>query len=146
MAVHPFVAAKKVCELRSWGASNLEIQKILYLCHLVALGRSNGARGLITDRFQAWDYGPVVPALYHRAKPFGSGPVQNVFQIFPNAAGDDASLIEETVKGLAGKSAGELVAITHWDKGAWAKNYVPGASGIVIPDADILEEYRLRVQ
>lgn len=146
MAVHPFVAAKKVCELRDWRASNLEIQKILYLGHLIALGRSNGARGLITDHFQAWDYGPVLPVLYHRAKAFGNGPVHNVFQIFPNVAGEDADIIVETVQSVAGRSAGDLVAITHWANGAWAKNYIPGAKGVVIPDRDILEEYRLRVQ
>jgi len=143
--VHPFSAAKKVCELRNWRASNLEIQKILYLAHLMALGRSNGAQGLVSEKFQAWDYGPVLPGLYHRAKAFGSGPVQNVFQIYQLPTGAQAAIIEETVKALAGKSAGELVAITHWEKGAWAKNYVPGATGIVIPDTDILDEYRLRV-
>ncbi len=146
MAVHPFVAAKRVCSLKNWTATNLEIQKILYLGHMMALGRSNGLRPLITDSFQAWDYGPVLPVLYHRAKPFGNGPVQNVFQIFPDAAGEDAALLEETVTSLRGKSAGELVAITHWENGAWAKHYTPGAKGIVIPNEDILSEYRLRVQ
>lgn len=146
MAVHPFVAAKKVCTLKNWTATNLELQKILYLGHLTALGRSNGASGLISENFQAWDYGPVLPSLYHRAKAFGNSPVQNVFQIFPDLVGHDASLIEETVASLAGRSAGDLVAITHWNEGAWAKNYQPGAMGIVIPDSDILEEYRRRVQ
>lgn len=111
----------------------------------MALGRSDGAQGLVADKFQAWDYGPVLPVLYHRAKAFGSGPVQNVFQIYQLPTGSDGAIIEETVSALAGKSAGELVAITHWEKGAWAKNYVPGSQGIVIPDADILDEYRRRV-
>lgn len=146
MAIHPFVAAKKVCSLKNWSATNLELQKILYLAHLTLLGRSNGARALVTENFQAWDYGPVLPLLYHRAKAFGNSPVQNVFTIFPNAIGEEATVIEETVASLTGRTAGDLVAITHWADGAWAKNYTPGAMGVVIPNGDILEEYRRRVQ
>lgn len=146
MTVHSLTAAKKVCELRDWSVTNLEINKILYVAHMVSLGRSGGSVPLVSENFQAWDYGPVLPNVYCKAKIFGNSPVQNIFQLYPDLAnGDDARVLEETVNMLKNKSAGQLVAITHWEKGAWASHYVPGAKGVVIPNQDIFDEYRNRV-
>jgi uncharacterized phage-associated protein len=145
MAVHALMAAKKVCEVRNWDVSNLEINKILYLAHMMSLGRSNGANPLVSENFEAWDYGPVLPSVYHRCKAFGSGRVQNVFQYVPDASAADAAVIQETADSLKGKSPGELVAITHWQNGAWACAYKPGYRGIIIPNENILQEYRVRV-
>ena len=47
---------------------------------------------------------------------------------------------------LRGKSPAELVAITHWDDGAWAKHYLPGVRGIKIPNSDIVNEYQDRLK
>jgi uncharacterized phage-associated protein len=64
MAVHPLIAAKKVCERRTWGVSNLEINKILYFAHMLFLGRHGLDSPLVEEMFQAWDYGPVLPSVY----------------------------------------------------------------------------------
>lgn len=143
MAVSVFAAAKRLGEQSDWSLSNLEMQKLLYLAHMFHLGKYGTP--LILGYFEAWDYGPVQPDLYHRAKIYGSSPVENIFHSaseVPN--GTEAELIDEAVKHLSHNRPGRLVAITHWDKGAWAKHYVPGARGVVIPDEDILEEYRER--
>lgn len=101
---------------------------------------------LVSTNFEAWDYGPVLPVVYHRAKAFGSEPVRNVFQIAPEIKGTvESAVIEEAVAALKDKTPGQLVAMTHWDQGAWAKHYSPALRGAVIPNADILEEYRRRV-
>jgi len=130
MAVHPLTAAKRVCELRDWGVSNLELNKILYLAHMISLGRSEGTLPLVTEDFEAWDYGPVLPSVYRRAKVFGRDPVQNIFRSYNSDTGRRGNaILKEVVDSLKGKKPGELVAITHWDKGAWAKNYRPGEIG-----------------
>ena len=88
----------------------------------------------------------MLPSIYRIARGFGKTPVRNVF---PSIALDDSFLEQitlEVVEGLEDKSPGELVAITHSEDGAWAKHYLPGALGIVIPNADILEEYQARVR
>ena len=144
MALNPLVAAKRVCELRDWSASNLEINKILYLAQMVFLGRNNGTRPLVSENFEAWDYGPVLPSVYYRAKTFGKQPVQNVFRYLPDATGEEAAIIAEAVESVRGKTPGQLVAITHWEKGAWATYYKAGSKSIVIPNEAILEEYRKR--
>ncbi|MDP6708427.1 MAG: DUF4065 domain-containing protein [Alphaproteobacteria bacterium] len=142
----PSEAAKKVCQLRNWRVSNLEIQKILYLAHMVYMGRYGEDQPLVAENFEAWDYGPVLPSVYHRVKAFGSGPVRNVFQAFQNLPpGRESDVLEEAVRSVANKTPGELVAITHWEQGAWAKHYTPGWRGHAIPNHDIYEEYLKRV-
>lgn len=147
MTVSALSAARTICEIRDWSVSNLELQKILYLAHMVRLGESNGTP-LIYENFEAWDYGPVVPDLYRRAKPFGSGPVRNVFHWIPAVAQStpDYKVLQEAAEGTRALSPGRLVAITHWKEGAWAHTYIAGARGIVIQNTDILREYRERAK
>jgi uncharacterized phage-associated protein len=145
MAVSALSAARTLCELRKWNVSNLELQKILYLAHMFYLGR-NGAP-LLNEDFEAWDYGPVIPELYHRAKAFGSGPVRNVFHWVPPVppGTTEYEVLREAVEATRAMRAGQLVAITHWDRGAWAQVYRPGLRGVKIPNHAIAGEYRDRV-
>lgn len=145
MAVSVFTAAKRICERGEWRVSNLALQKILYLIHMVKVGKEND-RPLITSLFEAWDYGPVEPSLYHRVKVFGSNPIQDIFPETHDISGTpEAEYIDDGCKFLLTKRPAELVAMTHWEEGAWAKNYVSGARGIPIPNSDIIDEYRRRV-
>jgi uncharacterized phage-associated protein len=122
------------------------VNKILYLAHMMSLGRSDGERPLVSQSFQAWDYGPVLPSVYHRLKAFGSDPAQDVFHAFPDISRTpEGELIDEAAAALANVRPGQLIANTHWKDGAWARYYQPGIRGIVIPNAAILDEYRARV-
>ena len=123
--------------------SNLELQKILYLAHMFHLGRTG--QPLVFERFEAWDYGPVIPDLYHRVKGFGNGPVRNVFHWVPAVPpGPEYDTIRESADATRHTSPSRLVAITHWDRGAWAQCYRPGVAGISIPNDLIAAEYRAR--
>lgn len=145
MAVQALSAGRRICELRNWGVSNLELQKILYIAQMFHLGTSGG-QPLIDDRFEAWEYGPVSPALYARAKGFGRGPVRNVFHWVPDipAESSEEQMIQEAVKQTTGMTPGELVSITHWPRGAWHQCYRPNERGITIPNHMILDEFRAR--
>jgi len=142
MAVNILAAAKRVAERSGWSLSNLELQKILYLAHMFHLGRTG--EPLVYGNFEAWDYGPVHPTLYHHAKMFGSSPVENIFHSVPAIPdGPEAEILDEATQGLSGASPGRLVAATHRIGGAWEKNYVPGTRNVIIPNADILGEYKV---
>lgn len=133
-------AARYVCTTGDWGVTNLALQKILYLAHMVHLGRTK--QRLIDGEFQAWDYGPVNPELYRVVRIFGDRPIQNVFFGAPRIFGTpEEETLREACEHLLTKKPSELVAMTHRQNGAWAKHYVPGARSIVIPDADIIAEY-----
>jgi uncharacterized phage-associated protein len=137
-------AARKICEHGSWKITNLGLQKILYLAQMLFMGENNGAR-LANADFEAWDYGPVVPEVYRRVRMFGASPIQDIFFSEPRINdGLREAHLHNVSTFLANKRPGELVSITHWKDGAWAKNYRPGITGIVIPDRDILDEYRRR--
>ncbi|RUM95932.1 DUF4065 domain-containing protein [Pseudaminobacter arsenicus] len=138
-------AARFIAECTGWKATNLTIQKILYLSQVVHLGRT-GERLVDTD-FEAWDYGPVAPELYRQLKGFGSKPIpEAVFWQARNiSAKPAAETLREACQHLGKKSGGDLIKNTHWSGGAWAKRYIPGAN-VRISAEDMLDEYRNRVR
>jgi uncharacterized phage-associated protein len=138
-------AAKFVCEAGGWQVTNLKLQKLLYLAQMIHMGENDGAR-LFNGEFEAWDYGPVEPSLYHDVKMFGGRPIQDIFFGTKRIqSGTEFDVLKGVCNVLLPKSPAELVSITHWPKGAWAKRYVSGVRGIKIPDEDVLNEYRARV-
>jgi uncharacterized phage-associated protein len=145
MAFPALSAAHTLCQVRDWSISNLELQKILYLAHMYHMA-SHGGAPLINEAFEAWDYGPVVPVVYRHVKGFGSGPIKNVFHWIPsvplNAA--EYKTLREVSDNTRSMTAGQLVANTHWDSGAWASVYRPNTHGLKISNAAILDEYRRR--
>ncbi len=147
MAARLDSVAKFVCERGGWKVSNLQLQKLIYMAQMLHLGRHDGTR-LVDANFEAWDYGPVEPDLYHKIKMFGSKPVDDVFfdaRYFTKSDERRGTLIE-VCDTLLSKRPGELVDITHWPDGAWAKYYVPGSRYIRIPDAAIAQEYHDRLK
>lgn len=144
MAISQWTAAKTICECGDWQVSNLALQKILYIADMIYIGRHGVNSPLIEEDFEAWDYGPVLPDLYHRAKMFGSGPVRDIFYGINAATGEEGKFLVEACGHLIKKSPRELVSITHWKDGAWAKHYHTGYRGARIPRKDILAEYIAR--
>lgn len=142
MAISLMSAARAVCEEAGWNVSNLELQKLLYVSHMIHLGETG--RPLINENFEAWDYGPVVPELYHEVKMFGRSDVRDVFFRATRPGGDALRVIRHVVNSLKTWTPGQLVAFTHEAHGAWAKNYRAGTRGIKISNADILAEYERR--
>lgn len=136
-------AAKHLGQLSGWSLSNLALQKIIYLAHMIYLGRTG--RPLVAGHFEAWELGPVHPDLYRRAKIFGSSPVQNIFHSVPDLSNGEArDILDEAFDVLGKTKPGQLVAITHWERGAWATHYVPNVHHVVIPNESILREYQER--
>jgi len=144
MGMATTTAAKVVCDRSSWQVTHLALQKILYIAQMAYLGEV-GAR-LINATFEAWDYGPVIPSLYHRVKVFGDKPIRDIFDGVGDADVREVKFLQDAADFFLPKSPGQLVALTHWERGAWAAHYQPGVKGIVIPDADIVREYRARTE
>lgn len=142
MTIPVLSAAKRLAKRSGWSLSNLELQKLLYLSHMFYLGRTGG-EPLVPGYFEAWDYGPVHPNLYHRVKVFGADPVGNVFHANPEPSdGPEAAILDEAYDKLGNAGPGRLVNATHRAGGAWDINYTPGVRHCIIPNSDILNEYR----
>lgn len=135
------IAARTLGEESDWKLSPLEYQKILYVAQMIHLGREK--RPLFEESFEAWDFGPVVPNLYHELKVFRSGFVTAVAAASTFAFGtSEAFAIDDAYTMTLHMSAGQLVTYTHRPGGAWEKFYSSGARGAVIPPSAILEEWR----
>lgn len=147
MAARLDSVCKLICESGDWKVTNLQLQKVLYLAQMVHMGQ-NGGEPLADAHFEAWDYGPVEPTVYRKVRMFGSGPIQDVFtEARPFKQTDPRrALLKQVCADLLPRRAGELVEITHWKDGAWARHYEAGARGTPIPNADIVAEYHDRIR
>lgn len=147
MTINILQAAKYVSKLSNWEFTNLELQKILYIAHMLFYGHKK--KPLIRGEFQAWDYGPVHPKLYDYLKSFGADSIPKSH--FSDVEDLDQTLYKEEIKILniisrrfPHPSGPKLVRITHRANSAWDRKYEYGTRNITIDNSDILEEYKKR--
>lgn len=135
--------------------TNLALQKLLYFAHSIYLIRSK--KPLVSGYFEAWQYGPVHPAVYKAFKEAGSMPIKiRASKQDPLTGGKQAipkvndftliSLMQETLRSYGSMSAGRLVDISHAKDAPWAyvvdKSRTDIAFGLRIPDTVIIERFR----
>jgi len=146
MGVTALQAAKHACETSGWKLTNLQLQKILYIAHMLYLGNNN--EPLINNElFQAWDYGPVLPTVYHHVSSFGALPVKNVFRSVESLDGNaakEAKAIEEAVEQLKKIDPFRLVQLVHDDKSAWVEVYDPRFRDSAITNELVKQEFTRR--
>ena len=105
---------------------NLKLNKLLYFAqgwHMVKLHKP-----LFMDEIEAWDYGPVIPAVYHAFKCCGANPIEEPLDKF-----DEKRLSEDTLSLLLdvyneyGRYTGwALKDLTHQPDTPWSKVYERG--------------------
>src|SRR5690554_7840210 len=63
----------KIAKSRGQSLTPMQLVKLTYIAH----GWSLGLRGidLFRNRVEAWQYGPVIPDLYHATKTYGRNPI-----------------------------------------------------------------------
>ena len=118
MSISALAAAKTICELGDWEVSNLQLQKILYITHMAFMGENKGAP-LIEERFEAWEYGPVVPSLYYKLRHYGSKRIRVIFSKEDISGTPEEAELKRACDGLLSKEVSDLVAFTHRTGGAW---------------------------
>ena len=145
MAITALQAAKLACSASGWTLTNLQLQKILYIAHMLYTGR-HGGEPMIEEPFEAWGYGPVLPSVCRHVSAFGNRPIKNVFHRISDIPSDtdEHQIILDAVERLSRMNPFRLVEITHEPVSAWHRNYFPGAMGIDIPHNDVIAEYRHR--
>lgn len=111
------------CNENGLNISNLRLQKLLYFIQAYFLMKSNGERIAFYDDIEAWDFGPVVPCIYHKYKRFGSGQIpfndESYINIFSD---DDRKIIEEVILHFKDKSSIYMMEVTH-DQKPWKDVY-----------------------
>ena len=138
--------------------SPMKLQKLVYFAHgwfLALVGQP-----LIDERIQAWQFGPVIPDLYHEFKGFGNGAISSFAsdirwtpelkihnpRLQDCDGNEDVSsareLIEKTWNVYKDYSAVQLSNATHVDGSPWKETYSPGTRNRVIDDALITEYFK----
>jgi len=122
--------------------TNMQLQKLVYIAHgwaLALLGQP-----LIKDLVEAWQYGPVIPSLYHNLSKYGAGTVDEPIpflgggKLTPN----EEALIESVWKSYGQMSGFKLSTITHQENTPWSRAVKFSGLRSVIPDRFIAEHYR----
>lgn len=134
--------------------SHLKLQKLVYLAYKEYLIKCN--KKLFDEKIVAYQYGPVVEEVYQKFKKYGPDIINEDEETkyilkdihLPQALGrmmlakdseDIIPILLRVIKEYEDLSAGELVELTHKDKGPWKTVYKPQLN-CIITDEIILKQ------
>lgn len=135
--------------------TSLKLLKLVYIGYGWVLALTG--RKLFEDEIQAWQHGPVVPALYHEFKHFGKDPILDRASCFDlesfefstpkiPASDSDISLILERVwDAYKIFDAWTLRDKTHVSGSPWSQVYNDQDRDTVIPDGIIAPYFKARI-
>lgn len=123
---------------RCYPATIHRLNRLVYLAQVEAV--TTTGEPLFEDRIEAWQRGPVVPAVIHAFGEWGDAaitePTEHV-EVEPDAA----RLIDSVAEKYGPLSAFNLVSLVRCPGGAWARVYAPGreakiTSDVILASAD----------
>ena len=124
--------------------SIMQVLKLVYMAHGWCLGALD--RPLVIDRIEAWDYGPVIPAVYYAFRPQGVYGLSPLPMHEAPLEGNIKKLLEEVYDLYKGKSASRLSTLTHVRGGPWDKTYGRGNMFSEIPNDLIADHYKEKLK
>ncbi len=142
--------------------SPLKLQKLIYFAHGWNLALRD--KPLIDELVEAWDYGPVIPSVYHEFKGFGDKPItelgttfemrkstlnplgKRIFLVTPKVPQTDEytiKLLRKVVDVYGKYTGGQLSTMTHQPGTPWyiTKQKYPDRKGVDIQDSEIKEYF-----
>lgn len=127
---HALTVAKYVIDYTNRNGksiSNLKLQKVLYFLQAEFLVSTGNV--CFMDRIEAWDFGPVVPAVYHQFSIFGAASIPKIrndttYFIFydKDILSEHRIIINRMVDALSDYSAADMVRITQ-NQAPWKNAY-----------------------
>lgn len=128
----------------------MKLQKLLYFTQAWHLKGTQGIP-ILDDHFARWQYGPVIPAIYHEFKAYGYKPINHMAttlamngngysMLVPTVPLEDVStwsLVDAVINRYGFTDAQTLSNMTHLPGSAWSKN---APDGSVITTAEILSD------
>jgi uncharacterized phage-associated protein len=125
------------------GLTPLQLLKLVYMAHGWSLIHLQ--QPLLNEQAQAWQYGPVVPSLYHAIKQFGAGTISYPIpgDTDPQQLSADAvGLIAAVYKAYGHLSGVQLSNMTHQPDTPWSKAWTHAGKNAVISNNEIQQHYR----
>ncbi len=99
--------------------TNLKLNKLMYYAQGAFLARTG--EPLFPDHVQAWQFGPVVPAIYHKYKVCGANPIvsdeASEHTRFPE---DELEVLLDVMREFGQYTGSKLVSLTHAAGTPWS--------------------------
>lgn len=133
----------------------MKLLKLIYIAHGWHLALNDG-EPLIDEAVEAWQYGPVVPSVYHEFKEYGNTPIRKLSTIYNNRSHVLTPVISNDKKEFLDKiwevykkyDGLELSTLTHQKGTPWdiVWNDLGGnkKKSVQIPDKLIEEHYKIK--
>ena len=129
---------------------NLRLNKFVYIAYGLALVYKE--RELFKDRIEAWEYGPVIPAIYHEFKKYKDKKIieqsyildQNGKKEFPSIDKKDKDakeVLDAVIEIYGGMSVEKLLDFMHEKNSPWTECYKKGHRNIEIDKKKIKNYY-----
>lgn len=109
-----------------------KLSRLVYLAQVEAVATTG--EPLFEDRIEAWQCGPVVPAVTHALDEWGDAAITEPTEhaeVEPNAA----RLIDSVAEKYGSLSAFDLISLVRRPGDAWARAYAPGREAEITLDA-----------
>jgi uncharacterized phage-associated protein len=129
------------------GLTPLQLLKLVYIAHGWSMVHLQ--QPLLNEQAQAWQYGPVVPSLYHAIKQFGANPIAYPIQgdTDPQELSEEArGLIAAVYKAYGHLSGVQLSNMTHQVDTPWSQAWTRNGRNAMISNNVIQEHYQKLAQ
>lgn len=133
----------KIAKSKGISLTPMQLVKLTYISHGWSLALRN--KDLFRNRIEAWQYGPVIPDLYHATKNYGRNPIPLSAVGDPAEimiSKDDRDFLEDVFDKYGHLDGIALSYITHREGTPWTQVYKPGILNIEISDDLIVQHYR----
>ena len=153
MAIHTLSVANAILdEADSQGidVTPMQLQKLLYFTNGWHMEIHNG-QPILSDSFEAWQFGPVMPQVYHKFKEYGSkkitGRAMNPLPTnhpWPNTLTEIQKKLVSEIVGIYGSLSGPRMSnLTHKPGTPWSQTWNGGiGNGNNIPSELIIAEFK----
>lgn len=121
----------------------MQVLKLVYIAHGWQLGLNR--RPLINESIEAWQYGPVIPSLYHSYKRYGSNFITDIPRMFPaGIEPSESKVIDQVWEGYGSRTGISLSSLTHEEGSPWSITVKQSGLGAVISN-DLIEDFYSRL-
>lgn len=120
--------------------TSLQVVKLTYFCHGWMMGLYD--RGLSAQPVEAWQYGPVIPDVYHAVKVNGRHPIHSEMDVVPEQFDEyEEHLIGEVFDKYGQFSGIQLSQLTHAIGTPWHQVWTKYGRNAIIPDPMIHKHF-----
>ena len=138
--------AQCILNLAEEDGANITPMKLLKITY-IAYGwfSLSGDGRLFADKIEAWQYGPVIPNLYHDIKKFKDYTITEKIGNADELTDDKKNWISKIYDMYKGYSSLQLSSMTHKNNSPWYQVYQSGIRNIEIPDNNIKKYYNFKI-